>query len=256
MPYSTQQLADMFEAYDTWTGRLDELNTAIHLREYISVRGREFAIHGLSRRLSTLRHCLGRTFEHVPPSVETPSRLDLADASAFIQTFFINMYGSIDNLAHIWCQEAVVVDRQGRPLRDNNIGLMPKYNIVRESLSAKCQDYLTNSGDWFRYLEGYRHALAHRIPLYIPPRQLDSADQIRYREIEEEKLAALSAHQWSRFEELRHELELLGVFEPCIMHSYGEGAPLIRFHPQLVCDLATLVEIGEHIYCELDSLRD
>lgn len=37
------------------------------------------------------------------------------------------------------------------------------------------------------------------------------------------------------------------VFEPVMTHSYGEGTRPVWFHGQMICDLAAVVEAGEHI---------
>lgn len=254
MPYSPEQLDQLAEEYATWTDRQDTLVTAVLTRAYATGRAKEFATHGLSRRLKTLSHCLDRTFECVPPAADNPTRAELLDASAFIQTFVINTYGAIDNLAHIWCLDAAVRDERGRVISPGRVGLTPKNEIVRTSLSPQFQAYLATLDDWFAYQEGYRHALAHRIPLYIPPRQLNPAAQAEYQELEAQKTDAFAARDWQRFDALQNALARVGVFEPYIMHSFGEQAPPMRFHAQMVCDLATVVEIGEHVLRELDAL--
>src|SRR3546814_11603884 len=64
-----------------------------------------------------------------------------------------------------------VTSPSGQPLNRNDIGLRPKSKKVRASLPQELQDYLSGHDEWFRYLENYRDALAHRVPLYIPPRR-------------------------------------------------------------------------------------
>lgn len=51
---------------------------------------------------------------------------------------------------------------------------------------------------------------------------------------------------------LQSALDRVGVFEPYIMHSFGEQAQPMRFHAQLVCDLATVVEIAERVLHALE----
>lgn len=254
MPYNADQIDQLTDAYREWTERRDALATAILTRAYTSDRSMEFATHGLSRRLAMLQHSLDRTFECVPPDTEGPDRTDLMDATAFIQTFMINAFGAIDNLAHIWCLEAGVRDRKGRPLAASRIGLMPKNEIVRASLSPSFQAYLAGHNGWFEYLESYRHALAHRIPLYIPPRQLDPVAQARFAGLEAEKAQAVAVRDRERYDALQAEIDRVGVFEPYIMHSFGEQARPMRFHAQLVCDLATVIEIGERVMGALQDL--
>jgi hypothetical protein len=40
---------------------------------------------------------------------------------------------------------------------------------VRSTLSVGFQDYLVKLDPWLDYIIEYRDALAHRIPLYVPP---------------------------------------------------------------------------------------
>lgn len=252
MPYSAAQLEQLADAYREWTDRRDALATAILTRAYATERAKEFATHGLSRRIGMLQHCLDRVFECVPPEAEQPTRYELMDATAFVQSFVINVYGAIDNLAHIWCLDAAIVDPRGRPLAPGRIGLTPKNEFVRGSLPAALQAYLANHDEWFGYLESYRHALGHRIPLYIPPRQLDPPAQAEFYDLDQQRSEAIRRHDWERVDTLQSALDRVGVFEPYIMHSFGEQAQPMRFHAQLVCDLATVVEIAERV---LDALE-
>ena len=62
----------------------------------------------------------------------------------------------------------------------------------RESFSAEFQAYLQELDAWFGQLENFRHALAHRIPLYIPPYIIDPKNEQAYRELEAGMNAALA----------------------------------------------------------------
>jgi hypothetical protein len=255
MPYSPADLKQISEALVIWNERLDNLETAILTRKYKHDRAIDFAKHGLSRRLQTLRHCLDRTFEVVPPQSDNPSRSELQDATAFIQTFVVNTYGAIDNLAHIWCLEFPVKDCHGNELNPKFIGLTPKNTTIRKTLPSPFKENMEARDEWFRYLTNYRDALAHRIPLYIIPRILNEAAQAEYRKIEARKSTAISERDWPAFHELNARQDRIGIFEPYIVHSLDGGAVPMRFHPQMVCDMATVVEIGEQLLCELDKLQ-
>lgn len=254
MPYSDDDLLQLEEAYETWTARHDALSMAFLARPYTTDRGREFATHGVSRRLSTIRHCLDRTLDHVPANATQPSRSDLLDATAFLQAFTINVFGVIDNFAHLWCSESGLKAANGRPVHDTQIGLTAKCKVVRNSLGPDLQSYLAGMDEWFGYLESYRHALAHRIPLYIPPRQLNPAAQAEFNDFERRKGAAFAAKNWELANALMDAQERVGTFEPYIMHSFGEQIAPVRFHAQLICDFATVVELGERVLAEIESL--
>jgi len=253
VPYTLDEMGQLSDARQEWSSRCNDLTSIVIIRTYLSDRAKEFGTHGLSRRLKMLEHCMGRIFEDVPADEPSPTPAALMDATAFIQTFVINVYGAIDNLAHIWCAEREVRDKQGRPLAPMRIGLTPKNEFVRLSLPADLQAHLAEHDAWFAYLEDYRHALAHRVPLYIPPRQLGPTDQDEYASLEAQRSEAAARRDWHLFDELGALQDRLGSFEPYIMHSYGEAARPIRFHGQLICDLATVVEIGEHIFRALDA---
>lgn len=256
MPYTPDEIAGLLAESQKWTDRCRDLTATTISRPYSSQRAREFGVHGLSRRLNMLEHCIDRVFESIPPDEASPSRVSLMDSTAFIHTFVINVYGAIDNLAHIWCAEWDIRDKRKRPLAPSRIGLKPDNEIVWMSLPADLQAYLAEHQQWFAYLENYRHALAHRIPLYIPPRQLGTADQHSFAAIEAQRGEAAAQGDWIRFDELGGMQDQLGSFEPNIMHSYGEAAQPVRFHAQLICDIATVVEIGENLFRQLDALAD
>lgn len=253
MTYTEQQIAQFGDHHAEWLRREDELTTRMVTRNFRQDETPEFVRHGLSRRLATLKHSLDRVFEALPPDEQQPSREALMDATSHLQTFVINVFGAIDNLARIWVMEAQIKQPNGRDLRPMQIGLTPDHGVVRATLSQRFRDHLATTDAWFGYLEDYRHALAHRIPLYIPPRQLDDEAAAEFRRLEEEMVAAMRDRE--RYDGLRAEQSRLGVFTPLMMHSYGEAARPVYLHPQMICDFATVVEIGEYLLRELDDLQ-
>ena len=254
MAYTEEEIAQFAEHMGMWLRRQDALVTTLFIRNFRSPKTSEFVKHGLGRRLSTLRHTLRRTFDVLPPNETGPTNHALLDATSYLQAFVINVFGAIDNLARIWVTEANIVQPNGRNLRPMQIGLTPDHAVVRASFSEPFQDFISSTDEWFSYLEDYRHALAHRIPLYIPPRQLDSAASAEFRRLEDE--IARSAGNAERYFALRSEQHRLGVFNPLMMHSYEEQARPVFLHPQMICDFATVVEIGENILGELNGLPE
>ena len=174
------------------------------------------------------------------------------DVTCHLQSFVINVFGAIDNLAGIWVMETGITQPNGRLLRPMQIGLTPDHEIVRASFSLPFRDYLESTNAWFEYLEDYRHALAHRVPGYISPCQLDDAAAAEYRLLETEMADARTNPE--RYGQLLQQQRGLGVFNPLTMHSYEEHARPVWLHPQMICDFSTVVEIGEHMLRELDGL--
>jgi len=256
MPYSAEQIADFSKSLEEWIARESNLSESLIVRAYKHERSRTLAAQGATRRLHTLIRCIEQVYALVPPDTVSPPGVDINDAAVWLQAFMINTYGVIDNYARLWVWEADIQHR-GKPIKPTNIGLTPANTIVRESLSAEMQAYLASTNDWFAYLENYRHALAHRVPLYIPPKSMDDDAAEEWRRLEAESFEARKARDMDRYEQLRGQQSLLGAFQPWMMHSYGshesDGKP-VPFHSQMICDLASVVEIGEKMVHELDSL--
>jgi len=252
MPYTPGQIEQMAQALDGWLERERTLTLTLFGYRWSDASAREMMEHGVSRRIATLKHCLERTFETLPPEAGQPSRGELLDATAFLQTFFINAFGATDNLAWVWVKETGVTDRRGRPLARSEVGLTPRHVALRESLSETTRAYLAAADEWFGYLQDYRHALAHRIPLYIPPTMVTPEEVEEFKRFESEMMAeGFDPERWQR---VLAAQGALGRFEPVMMHSYGEGAQPMWFHGQMICDFATVIEIAEHVLGDLQAI--
>jgi len=251
--FSAKQLEKLEAAKAEALWKSFRLISRAMLLPYRTEKAREYASHGFGRRIKTLDHCLERVFQYLSPSDATlPDRAAVMDATAFVQTFLVNCYGAFDNLAHIWVAERDVRDKQGRPIGRNSIGLTPKYSLVRESLPPVLRDKLADYDDWFGYLEDYRHALAHRIPVYIADRAYGPADVDKVTALRAEKSVAYEGGDFDEINRIMNEEEKIGAFNPLMMHSYGERARPIYFHSQMLCDHATVTEFGSIFFDALE----
>lgn len=252
MAYTAEQTLEMTEALERWLERESALTNRLFALALPRAEPREMMQHGVSRRLADLTHGIGRVVELMPPQDEDPSPRAIRDVTAFLQTHVINTFGVMDNLAWLWSLQARIEGPDGLPLHRNRIGLTPGHRDLRRSLSERTRRCLTAADPWFGYLEEYRHALAHRIPLYIPPRTLDDAAAEEFRRLGEP--VGREGWDWARWGEVLNAQRRLGVFQPVMMHSYGEGARPVRFHGQMICDFATVIDVAEHILVDLQAL--
>src|SRR5271154_4124473 len=192
MFYSQQQVEQLTNELATIAQKYQGLLFSIHDRQYQTARSREFAMHGFMRRLGTLRRCIERVFHILPPgSDDIPSVAAREDATVAIQAFVFNVFGCLDNLASIWVEEKAVRKADGTRLSQGSIGFGVKYTRVRQSFSDQFRAYLASREDWFSYLDDFRHALAHRIPLYIPPHAVSPDNQAAYQALEQQIAAAV-----------------------------------------------------------------
>lgn len=255
MQFTDEQIKELTDAFEDWRYRLDDVTTAFMARPYRTEKGREYANHGIGRRLQMLEHTSARIFELLPPEIEDPDRDALMDAAAFLHAFMINVYGVIDNLAHVWCAEVPITSKTGGRLAPMQIGLLSKQMAVRNSLPPDLQQYLVDCDNWFEHLKGYRDALAHRVPLYIPRRQLEPDELAEFNRIAALWNDAIIARDRAQAALWQNELDKIGSFGALYTHSINEGAKPVLLHHQIVCDLATVVEIAERMIVALDGLR-
>jgi hypothetical protein len=219
-----------------------------HKRAVPSAR-RHYAQHGFGRRLQTLRRSLGNVFKVVPPgTLKVPVKNRLYDAQINIQAFVANAYGSADNLAWIWIFERGLEKEISR----KQVGLRKHHTEVRSRLGPELRQYLEHLDPWFEYLVEYRDALAHRIPLYIPPGAVLTKNIDAYNALMVGMNAAINRFDSSEYERLSEEQSKLFVFQPLITHSITETTAHYAFHAQLIADFLTIEELGLKM---LDELR-
>lgn len=253
MYYSDQSIADMRAEYQSVNGKLNHLVEQYALLNLTNRRAKEFASQGYPRRLKIIVRCMDNVFTAIPPDRESlPSRDELSDATINIQSFVFNVFGSIDNLAWIWVCEKGQKRADGTPIPDRYVGLGPDNVAVRGLLSAAVQAHLTTLDEWFSHLENLRHALAHRIPLYIPPYVIQARDEAAYKDFEAKMIAAIKAHDFAAYDTLSAEQMKLGCFRPWVQHSFEENAKPVVFHAQMLADFNTVEELGRKM---LDELR-
>jgi hypothetical protein len=105
---------------------------------------------------------------------------------------------------------------------------------------------------WYsEYSKNYRDALAHRIPLYVPPSVLSGADREKYLELEAQ-LQTLDLTKYENFEiyeDIIEQQKQLGRASPFFAHSVGEEGRPMFLHAQVLADYATTEEVVQR-FCE------
>lgn len=228
------------------------------LRRLSSLRSRlttdvaaEYLFHGVGRRLTIVTRCIVNIFKAYP--VDQVGHLGdaaLTDATINLHAFVINVSGVLDNLAWVYAHEyALVGDTNDGRLRRKDVGLFSKR--LQSYLPEVLREYLRSDEmlDWHvRYSKDYRDALAHRIPLYIPPAVLAPGDQTRYRELEVQ-MQALTYEDWEIYGDLLEQQRQLGRPSPFFTHSRREESRPMFLHAQVLSDHMT-VEALVALFCE------
>ena len=181
-----------------------------------------------------------------------PTTEELSDAEINIQAFVFNVFASVDKLAWIWVSEKDLTKDDGTQIPRTWVGLRKKNEGVRESFSPVFLEYLEGLDAWFGLIENFRDALAHRIPLYIPPYLVPDGKLAAYEELGDRMAEAFKRGQLAEHERLSSEQEALVVFEPYMTHSFEEKAKPVVLHAQMLADFNTIEELGQRMLEELD----
>jgi hypothetical protein len=241
MHFSDEQLKELAQGYRKVRPGFEELMTAYVYRQWSNPGAREYATHGLSRRLSIMVRCIDNVFTLLPPElIEVPPEAKRTDAMIGIHAFVFNTFGCLDNFAWILVLENELTASNGRELRGLQVSLARKNSPVRSALSEDLRTHLESMGDWFEYQENYRHSLAHRIPLYIPPYTVDPKNEGKYLEYDRLMALALRSRDFREYKRLEAEKGALGTFSPLMQHSFIEGARPVVFHAQMLADFETI----------------
>jgi hypothetical protein len=250
--FTDKQLDELHVKLQTIEGRTNNLLLKCTIQSFASQKAQEFARQGFGRRIQTVRRCIHRVFEIVPPeTVIVPDRDQLFDAQINLQAFYANVFGAADNLAWIWVHERGLAG-QIKPLR---VGLRKKNTAVRNSLPADFRNYLETMDRWFEYVTEYRDALAHRIPLYIPPGAVRESGEAAANELQAQMNAALVALKPFEYERLAAEQAKLFFFYPIMTHSLQKTAGIVYFHPQIIADFGVIEEIALKMLDALQGLH-
>ena len=249
--FSAEHIAKLRQAHQEVHEKFAELRQRYIIRNYKSERAREFATHGFGRRLGTLVRAIDQVYEILPPEREDiPERDEVVDATIAIQSFVLNTFGCLDNLAWIWVYEKDIKGKEGNELDPKRVGLGSKQ--VRASFSNEFRAYLDSRQKWLENLKDFRDSLAHRIPLYIPPFIVTPATVDEYNRLEQASGEAAQRADFQEYDRLQLEQKRLGLFRPWMTHSQFEKAPSVVFHSQLVADYVTIDEVGRTMLEELD----
>lgn len=250
--FGETNLQEIAEQVASISGRKQKVMECLLTHKFRTKKGAEYAHHGIARRFSTLAFCIAKLNDVLPPEeTKVPSKDRLETATICIQASVFNVFGILENLAHLWVNENEITSKSGKKLSLLKIGFGPKYSEIWKSLPNELKDNFVKSSEWMEVLTSFRHSLAHRIPLYIPPWILDPKNQQIFQNLDAQAVSALKEHRFDEYESLRKQQEELKFFRPWIIHSNDDGAKPIVFHSQMIADFATVEQCTQLIVAAL-----
>jgi len=250
--YTDQQIGEIEAKYSDVKEGLERLHISCVTNSNALPHGSragEYLLFGAGRRISVLRRSLSRIFDIFPIRLERPLPFwEITDVQIYLQASVMNLSGLFDNLAWTFVSFHDLERQVG-----GKFGVGFQREETQQFLPQELRDYVLNEQHqtWHRdYLKNYRDALAHRIPLYIPPARFTHEENERYSELEIEKLTYLREHDFDRLARVEADQRMLGQPMPAFLHSFGEDGALtpILLHPQLLSDAAGVIEFGDTFF--------
>ena len=242
----------MGEKFLELKGQHEDQLLSVAWREFGTSKGDKFAKHGFLRRCGMLWRCIEKTFDALPPELdEKPCEDDTRDVSLFLQSFVVHVFGACDDLAWILVHEKRITKPDGKELPPAWIGLRKGNTAVRSALSSEMTNLLDSYEAWFKHVEDFRHSLAHRIPLYVPPYFVPHDRESDYHRLEKESWQALLEGDIDKSRQLQEDKDALTFFRPWYAHSISEGSPHMVIHPQMLADFGSVLELGKAVFGEL-----
>jgi len=206
---------------------------------------RDFLTYGVGRRLNVIQLSIQKVYELFPPSQnEALPKATIHEVQVYLQAFVINVSGIFDNWAWAFIHRHDLLEKIGGKF---SVGMF--LLKTQQCLPARLREYITSEPrvSWHRkYMKDYRDALAHRIPLYVPPSRIDPKDIERYKELEARKQELFEAQDWDELERITDEQESLGKALPAFLNDFS--SPEVYFHPQLNADGALVIEFAKLFY--------
>lgn len=253
MAYDEKNTKLLTERYEEVFHTFDQLMLKLsYSRNKLSnERASEYLMQGVGRRLSVLSKCVHNIFKIFPiDKTDLLLRDDLKDLDINLHAFFVNIAGILDNLAWVFVYEN---DLFGNPkegkLSKQDIGLFNKK--TQKYFTAELNEYLKTDSikSWYAdYSKEYRDALAHRIPLYVPPQALSDEETEEYRALEKQ-LDFTSLEAISRNDEILDRMSSMGRACFLFAHSLGEGCEPVYLHAQVISDFIT-IDVIVNKFCE------
>lgn len=160
-----------------------------------------------------------------------------------LNTFYINLRGTMDNLAFCLLHERQpeLLDE----LRDVDIGLFsPKYrSSLRDFAEIKAK--IAKHDEWNREIKSRRDPAAHRIPLYLPPSQVTDEEAGRIQQLLAMEREQAIAGNGDAADRLFGRAMSIGRFFPAFLHHPDHGP--IPIYPTIPNDAGHMIEIASAV---------
>ncbi|MDA3800391.1 MAG: hypothetical protein PF692_15105 [Kiritimatiellae bacterium] len=211
---------------------------------------------GLTQRHYIIRRCHDYLTANCAKQKENSlSVYETTEAALFINAFYLNLRGALDNLAWILQFELNIIKTVSTTSSSDRmkISLFGKDFLKSlADLNADLINIINNVKTWGVDLAKFRDPAAHRIPLYVPHSIIDTQEQLkehkRLNDIMEKNAHNLtSAQHFQIIQDIRD----IASFKPLFIITSEEGLKIYNISEQIPSDYRKYLELTTAILSDL-----
>ncbi len=232
---------DFMQSHD----RLREL-VILRLRHNLCEDAKKHIQRGLIIRLGMMEEAILSFDSEMGKSNEPLNHYLVIKLTLFLNAYYLNLAGSLDNLAWALAYQHGLIDK----IDENNgehrklIGLVKAdfLKLLRKhNLESLCT-LLKPAHAWYKDIREFRDPAAHRIPLYVPPAVWSEEDAKRAQELDEQAAVLIAEGERESGADLMHQ-----------SHNVGQHLPVfIAEVPKIqVYDLAGRIDRDHELWLEV-----
>lgn len=136
----------------------------------------------------------------------------------FLNAYYLNLAGSLDNLAWALAYQHKMVDGidEGNRKHQRIVQLVGNdfLKLLREKNLEVLGDLLISMQDWYWDIRKFRDPFAHRIPLLVPHSIYSDSDAVAAQEMDSRASEFISNGEWRKGMDLLHQSFSLGKHVP------------------------------------------
>lgn len=166
-------------------------------------------LYGVSRRLGSMRRALNDICNIAyPDRTEVAGEDEKTRLDDALLLFYVHLIGVIDALAIAF--HRVSVDPDNR--REKTADLL-RSKFRTEVGIQNLNDLFQDNDSWVKRVKSeLRNRYVHKVPPYVPPAELNEADQGNWARLEMEHATAIRDGRYEELEKIRDKQASLGVF--------------------------------------------
>lgn len=220
-------------------------------------RAYDYYVHGLCRRAMIIRRNLNYFITVIPPTRKnTLNYDDISETTMHINSFYINLYGCLDNIAWMILYELNMFNCQNKEEAYFKFKVdLFKNEFLNEigQIDEIFANFFHTKKSWYINLKTYRHPSAHRFPLYIVPQVFSKPEDVQhFYELREKSLMEACNRNFEESKKLIKKQQSIGVFPHLMAHDLSQQPTVL--YPTIFDDCFTLDEIVGEAFKLLERL--